>query len=75
MCDRYRIVTMEGCEEFVAYHPTQFEARGYKMTGVERRASLRPELRWQPKLEGFCGPMWDGDAVRYESTAFYNAMT
>lgn len=30
---------------------------------------LRSELRGQPKLSGFAGPMWDGDRLRFESWA------
>jgi hypothetical protein len=35
---------------------------------------LRPELRNQPRIEGFCGPMYDGEVngvpvIRYEDQA------
>ena len=39
------------------------------------QAWLTRELIGRPVLDGFCGPMWDGDAVRYESQEIYKAMT
>lgn len=30
------------------------------VTGVELSPRLRNELQGQPKLLGYCGPMWDG---------------
>ena len=70
-----RVVTMDGVDEFRADWPDQFMARGYVVTGTFHRAGARPELVGHPVLEGFCGPMWDGDAIRYESVAFHAAMT
>ena len=35
----------------------------------------RPELRTAPKVDGFLGPMWDGDAIRYECQESYNALS
>lgn len=28
-----------------------------------------------PKLEGYCGPMWDGDKIRYESWEVYDELS
>ena len=41
---------------------------------------LRPELRFEPRIEGLCGPMYDGDidgiaVVRYEDQATYNSLS
>ena len=35
----------------------------------------RAELDNQPMLEGYCGPMWDGDALRYETWDIYEALS
>lgn len=35
----------------------------------------RAELDNQPTLEGYCGPMWDGDALRYETQEIYDALS
>lgn len=35
----------------------------------------REELDNLPKFEGFLGPMWDGDRVRYETQEVYDALS
>ena len=35
----------------------------------------REELDNQPIFEGFVGPMWDGDKLRYESYKTYDEMS
>lgn len=40
-----------------------------------RRSGLRAELRDMPFLAGFFGPLWDGDAVRYEDAAVAAALS
>lgn len=35
----------------------------------------RAELDNQPVLEGLCGPMWDGDKLRYETWEVYRSMS
>ena len=42
------------------------EIRGYVFSGLNESPYVREELRGQPKFENVCGPMWDGDAIRYE---------
>ena len=53
----------------------------YKVTGysenytMERMHGLvvpREELDEQPQFEGFLGPMWDGDKLRYETQSVYD---
>ena len=51
------------------------EARGRKHTGDENSASRRQELQGQPKFDGFAGPMWDGDAIRYEDWQAYERLS
>lgn len=52
------------------------EAAGFTITGhTPDNGRTRPELWNQPKLAGFNGPMWDGDRIRYESTAAYAALS
>lgn len=35
----------------------------------------RAELDNQPKLPGYLGPMWDGDALRYETCEVYEQLS
>jgi len=35
------------------------------------RLVWRKELDNQPRVDGYVGPMWDGDELRYESHAVY----
>lgn len=35
----------------------------------------RAELDNQPTLEGYCGPMWDGNGLRYETQEIYDALS
>jgi hypothetical protein len=39
-----------------------------EITGTLNRKGPRAELQGQPYLSGFAGPMWDGDAIRYENS-------
>ena len=52
-----------------------FEARGYQHTGFNQNAHNRAELQGQPTFDGLAGPMWDGDAIRYEDWAAYRALS
>jgi hypothetical protein len=42
---------------------------------VARKSHLRPELQAAPRIQGLCGPMWDGlnaagqPVIRYEDDA------
>jgi hypothetical protein len=51
------------------------EARGFALNGFNRNKGNREELQGQPKFTGVLGPMWDGDAVRYESREAYNQLS
>jgi hypothetical protein len=42
------------------------EIRGYKFSRYNDSSRQREELRGQPAFMGIAGPMWDGDAIRYE---------
>lgn len=35
----------------------------------------RAELDNQPKVDGYVGPMWNGDHLRYESNEMYERMS
>lgn len=35
----------------------------------------RKELDNQPILPGYCGPMWDGDGLRYDTPEIYNLLS
>ena len=47
------------------------EIRGYKFQGINSNQRQRVELQGQPIFEGLLGPMWDGDAIRYEDESTY----
>lgn len=47
------------------------EARGFKFHKLNARPGQRAELQGQPCFLGVLGPMWDGDAVRYEDKKAY----
>ena len=44
---------------------------GLQCSGYDSNPSQRLELQGAPKFKGVCGPMWDGDAIRYECSATY----
>ena len=35
----------------------------------------RKELDRQPKVDGYCGPMWDCDKLRYETWEVYDMLS
>jgi hypothetical protein len=49
------------------------EVRGFTFTGANNNTRHRAELQGAPKFAGICGPMWDGDALRYEDQSSYAA--
>lgn len=50
-------------------------ARGYELIGYNRNPRQRAELQGAPKFQGLNGPMWDGDALRYEDPATTKAVS
>jgi hypothetical protein len=44
---------------------------GGALRGLSPSGRTRPQLWNQPQFSNFFGPMWDGDAIRYESTEAY----
>ena len=42
------------------------EVRGFAFVKLNNNKRQRAELQGQPIFAGLCGPMWDGDAIRYE---------
>lgn len=76
---KFRIVTMvEG--QLIAQEPTDIhawaEVCSVAIQGYNTNHRQRAELQGQPKLAGFCGPMWDGNGViRYESTEAYRSLS
>lgn len=53
----------------------EIERRGFTFTGLNTNPRQRVELQGQPKFKGLLGPMWDGDAVRYEDQGAYDALS
>jgi hypothetical protein len=76
---KYQIVqSVEG--QFVVTNPTDIlawaEVCGIKVNGFDANKSQREELQGQPKLVGFCGPMWNGNnTIRYEDTETYKQIS
>ena len=66
---KYRIIQMvDGT--MVKTEPTDIfawaEAAGVEIVKLNANPRQRAELQGEPILATFCGPMWDGDAIRYE---------
>jgi hypothetical protein len=55
-------------------HPA-LEVRGFDFVGLENNPHLRNELKGEPKFTGLLGPMWDGDAIRYEDFESYKILS
>ncbi len=51
------------------------EIRGYAYERMNENSKQRPELQGQPKFRGLLGPMWDGDAIRYEDQKSYDILS
>ena len=51
------------------------EVRGYPFVKLNDNNRQRVELQGQPKFAGILGPMWDGDAIRYECPETYAALS
>lgn len=51
------------------------EVRGFETTGNYASPRTREEMQGAPKFAGLLGPMWDGDAVRYEDAETYRALS
>lgn len=62
-----RLVAQEFDIEHILNH---MAALGFEYAGRTKKGShLRSELQDQPRFVGLAGPMWDGDAIRYEDQA------
>lgn len=48
---------------------------GYAFRGFNANPAQREQLQGQPKFTGLLGPMWDGDAIRYEDQAAYDELS
>lgn len=72
------ILTIEG--GYITSRPTDIFAwasvSDVRISGINENPAHRAELRGQPKLVGFVGPLWGGDGViRYEDHRAYLAMS
>lgn len=47
----------------------------YSAARAARYVAPRAELDNMPRVPGYCGPMWDGDAIRYESPEVYDLLS
>jgi hypothetical protein len=73
-----RVVTTKGNHLFRPEDGNPVErmlALGYVQTGVNRNPRQREELQGAPRFRGLVGPMWDGDALRYEDSKTYSDLS
>jgi hypothetical protein len=64
----FRTIEIEGASAQMA---ARAAVEGFRCRGFNSNASQRLELQGAPKFTGLIGPMWDGDAIRYECSATY----
>ena len=74
------IVTMNGSKIYdVKDLGNHYTITGYTedLTAERNRGAWvhRAELDNQPKLENLCGPMWDGNMLRYEDWKVYDLLS
>lgn len=57
--------------------PYTVTGRTEDMTELRNKGFIvhREELDNQPIYEGFLGPMWDGDRLRYETSSVYRMLS
>lgn len=58
-----------GCEVTLENILPAFEVRGFELIEFNHNPRQRAELQGWPVFSGLCGPMWDGNSVRYETQA------
>jgi hypothetical protein len=51
------------------------ESRGMELSGFNNDPESRAELQGEPQFAGFMGPLWDGDAIRYEGAEACNTLS
>jgi hypothetical protein len=76
---KYRIIENVG-GQFVKTELTDVilawaAARNITVLHTNHNPRHRAELQGQPILPGFLGPMWDGDAIRYEDQHSYEFLS
>ena len=75
------VVTSRSCMEFGSVDDLKhhFTIKGYTkdLSADRARGALvrRAELDNQPILDGFAGPMWDSNCLRYEDWQTYELMS
>ena len=47
---------------------------GFELQSFNSNPAQRAQLQGQPKFVGLVGPMWDGNAIRYEDRAAYQEL-
>lgn len=77
---KYRVVRQLNGRMFVEEFTNDnvipaLELRGFEMTGSYENPRTREEMQGAPKFAGLLGPMYDGDAIRYESAEVYRALS
>lgn len=51
------------------------EVRGANFERIHNSKRTREELNGWPVFSSFAGPMWDGDAIRYEDVETYRTLS
>jgi hypothetical protein len=76
---KYRFVTQNGTIEIVAETVEVAIARasveGFEFVRLNDNRLQRQELQGQPRFNRIMGPMWDGDAIRYECPQTYERLS
>lgn len=77
---KYRIVQrIEGMWVKSEVEPKNLHAwasvRGYTVSHINKNPRQRAELQEQPVFSGLVGPMWDGDAIRYEDQTAHDILS
>lgn len=72
MIDGQMIVSTFGPEVDVI---AAMEIRGYPFARLNANPRQRAELQGAPVFANLAGPMWDGDALRYEDSAANDALS
>lgn len=61
----------KGLDAFLA----AMQVRDFQFVKLNSNPRQRIELQGEPVFSGLAGPMWDGDAVRYEDQKSYNILS
>ena len=71
-----KLVTTSGSQRFAPGQAlTEIVRLGFEYLGPNTSRVQRAELQGAPRFCGLVGPMWDGDALRYECAKTYEDLS